>query len=280
MLTALTAKHCVIFGDDLHDVAQFISNSERQWKQQQSVRNDPSFSWDLNTGYAKACELADTGWTEGAHRLAHLLAALPPNEAEPEYEYDVTGYVPDVPLFCAGDPMHMRNDGHPQGRKPIVHLVVNAVAAGMIGANEYANYGTAITSAIGRIEATGRSVELDVVFVDSLPKHKAVLGWKVKRAGDPIDLAAVAYSIGHPAAFRRLGFALIERTPLEDDCWGYGRCGSMTQELAHMINADGAFLLGGVGEAFGACRTTEGALRFAVNQINTAAGETIVEVKE
>lgn len=280
MLTTLTPRRCIIFGDDLHDVAQFLKDSPRQWTMRQSRSNGASYDWDLNTGYAKAEELADIGWSEGAQNLAHMLGAIPPNEAEPEYTYDVAGMMPDVPLYCAGDPMHMRNDGHPQGRKPIVHLVVNAVAAGMIAARDYANYGTAITAAIGQIEATGRSVELDVVFADSLRGGTAVLGWKVKRAGDPVDLAAVAYSIGHPAAFRRLGFALIERTPREWETHGYGRCASMTEDLAHHINADGAFLLGGVGESYGSCRTLESAVKFAAQQINEAAGETLVEVRD
>lgn len=271
----------VLFGDDLHDVAQFIVGSERQWDQVSSVRNGASHSWDLNTGWAKALELADTGWSEGARDFADKLGALPPNEAEPEYSYDVAGYMPDVPLFCAGDPMHMMNEGHPQGRKPIVHLVINAVASAGIGAEEYANYGTAITAMIGQIEATGRQVELDLVFIDHLRNGMtAVLGWKVKRAGDNTDLAAVAYSIAHPAAFRRIGFALIERTPKAGESYGYGHCASLTAEHADAISASGAFLLGGVGTSYGACRTIEKAIKFAAEQINAAAGETLVTVNE
>lgn len=280
MLVANQPKLCVLFGSDLHDVAQYLETTPRLWGQRQSRTNLASYSWDLSTGYDKARQLADTGWSEGAQNLAHLLAAIPPNEAEPEYQYDVAGYMPDVGLYCAGEPMHMINEGHPQGRKPVVHLVVNAVAAGMVGAQEYANYGAALTAAVGQIEATGRSVELDVVFVDQFYGSRAIIGWKVKRAGDMVDLAAVAYSIGHPAAFRRLGFALIERTPAAWDCPGYGRCGSLTEDDAHAINADGAFLLGGVGVSRGACSTLEKAIKFAAQQINDAAGETIVEVKE
>jgi hypothetical protein len=150
----------------------------------------------------------------------------------------------------------------------------------MIGADEYRNYGAAITAMVGQIEATGRQVELDVVFVDELKHERAVLGWKVKRAGDTVDLSAVAYSLAHPAAFRRIGFAMIERTPQRNQTPGYGRCGSLTKELAETIGAGEAFLLGGVGVSSGACSSMQGALKFAAQQINKAAGETLVDVRD
>jgi hypothetical protein len=236
----------------------------------------------LATGWHKALELAHTGWTDGAVDLADMLAVLPPNEAEPEYVYDVAGYMPDVSLYCAGDPMHMRNDGHPEGRKPIVHLVINVVCSGATPANAFKNYGAAITAMIGQIEATGRRVELDCVFIDHFYQNNitAIMGWKVKRANDNVDLSAVAYSLAHPAAFRRIGFAMIERTPKSGQSHGYGSCGSLTPELAERIGAKGAFLLAGIGTNSSECRDMKGALRYAAQQINAAAGETLVTVKE
>ena len=148
----------VRFGADLHDVALWLQRTPREWSMNLSVGESATENWDLGTGYDKARQLAETGWTEGAVSFATQLAVLPPNEAEPEYTYDVAGYMPDVALYCAGDPMHMINHGHPQGRKPIVHLVINAVVASMISANEYRNYGVAITSMIEQIEATGLSL--------------------------------------------------------------------------------------------------------------------------
>lgn len=278
MIRKLTENLCVLFADDLHDAAQFLKDTPAKWRDRQSVTGSVSQSWDMATGWDRALKMAETGWSEGAQDLSNKLAILAPNEAEPEYSYDVAGYLPDVGLYCAGDPLHMRNDGHPEGRKPIVHLVVNVVCSGGIGAEEFKNYGTAVTAMIGQIEATGRQVELDLVIVDQLRHHKAILGWKVKRAGDNVDLSAIAYSLAHPAAFRRIGFALIERTPGINSTPGYGRCSGLTPELAAHINAEGAFLLGGIGESFGSCKTMAGALKYAANEINNAAGETIVEL--
>lgn len=280
MIEVNEPKVVVIFGDDLHDVAQYIKNTPRKWGSNDSVTTGASHNWDLSTGWQRAWELANTGWTEGALDLSHQLAALPPNEAEPEYTYDVAGYMPDVSLYCAGDPMHMINEGHPQGRQPIVHLVVNVVASGIVSAVEFKNYGAALTAMIGQIEATGRRVELDVVFVDQLFGSRGLLGWKVKRASDNTDLSAVAYSVAHPAAFRRIGFALIERLPRAWQTPGYGMPGAMTKDLAHYIDADGAFLLNGIGTSFGTCKTMAGALKLAATQINSAAGEELVTVNE
>lgn len=281
MLHYKQGKTLVMFADDLHDAAQFIKDTPRAWIMHSSQDSGRDYDWDLGTGWERALELANTGWTEGALDLSDKLAALPPNETEPEYTYDVAGYMPDVGLYCAGDPMHMLNAGHPEGRKPIVHLVINVVCSDMTRADAFKNYGTAITAMVGQIEASGRRVELDCVFVDHLKDGTtAIMGWKVKRAADHIDLSAVAYSLAHPAAFRRIGFAFIERTPRSCETYGYGRCASLTKELAGHIGAGEAFLLEGVGTQGSACSTVADALRLAAQQINQAAGETLVEVRE
>lgn len=270
-------KVCVVFGDDLNELASFLQTEPRQWSFNASRGNGANQNWDFGTGYKGAWKLAHTGWTAGALDIADKLTALPPNEAEPEYTLDVAGYMPDVGLYCAGEPMHMMNDGHPQGRRPIVHLVINVVCSAIVSANAFKNYGAAITAMIGQIEASGRQVELDVVAVHKLKgDNDGIFGWKVKRAGDNTDLGAVAFSIGHPAAFRRIGFALCERSPRAWESFGYGQCAGLSKELAKHIGAEEAFLLDGIGTNYLACNTLEGALKLAAQQINKAAGEELV----
>ncbi len=269
----------ILFGDDLHDVFQHISNTQQTWGRS-STSSGPSSSWDLNAGWQGALKMIESGWTEGAVDFTNGLAVLPPNEAEPEYEYDVAGYLPDVALYCAGDPMHMRNDGHPEGRKPVIHMVLNNWILAAISAKEQRNYGLAIAAMIQQIEATGRQCEVDLVFVGrGYSPGTPVVGWKVKRAGDILDFAALAFSVAHPAAFRRIGFALLERLGGKWSTSGYGYNGPLTVKEAAAIGAEGAFLLNGVGHSVGACKTVEGALRFAANEINKAAGETLVVIQ-
>lgn len=270
----------VAFGESLDAVGRWLEATPRRWTNNTSHRS-ANLGWDLNLGYDGALRMAREGWSEGALDLHNRLAGLPPPvNRHYDLKYDVGGQLPDVPRFLSGDPAHMLTRGKRVGNPPVVHLCVNNWILAMIGAQEQANYGTALVALIDRIEASGRRVELDVTFIGRQMGSKVVvLGWKVKQAGEHCDLAAVAFAVAHPGAFRRFGFAMIERSPASWSNPGYGYNLALSSEYAALIGADGALLIDGVGGASGRCRTVDGAVLYAAEQINKAAGETLVEVE-
>lgn len=280
MLVRMENNRMAVLGDSLSDAVDWLRTTPRVWSTSSSEGHHNEMSWDMCLGWQGALRMAKDGWQEGATKLATNLAVIPPNDIEPEWTYDVAGGVPDIGRFVAGEPEHMRDHGHPLGRKPTVHLVINVICAGIVGATEFINYGTAMLSMIDQLENNGRSVEVDVVTVNSFTgRGRGIFGWKVKRAGDHVNLADIAFSIGHPAAYRRFGFAMWERTPASWHSYGYGTCDKLTIADAALIDAEDAFLLDGIGTSYGRCRTLEGALQLAAEQINKAAGETLVEVE-
>jgi hypothetical protein len=277
------ADAVAFMGDELMDVAAWLKATPRCWSQSSSVRDRASDRWDLNAGYHGAERLAREGWADGARVIHNNLAVNFPNAhiKEPAWKYDVAGALPDVPRFLAGAPGPMMNHGRAKGRQPVVHIVVNVVCSANVGAKEFSNYGTALVALIDTIENSGRRVELDVAAVFSglggwSGKNKCVTAWKVKRANDPVDLAAIAFSIAHPAAFRRIMFAMVERSPSAWNTPGYGFCAKLTPELAELIDAGDAFLLDGVGEARGQCTTPAGALQLAQAQLDAAMAKRLV----
>lgn len=266
-----------IMGDSLSDVIRWLDDEPRQWRQNSS-RQRGSRDWDLGVGWEGAVKLAREGWEEGVKRIHSELTAHFPQSfvKEPPWRHDVGGALPDVPRYLQGMPDHMWDRGRAKGSKPIVHIVINTVCSAWTTAQQFVNYGAAITALIDEIEASGRRVELDIAAVfRSLGGYgrgsfTGIVGWKVKRAGEHVDLAAISFGLAHPAAFRRIQFAMIERTPTNWDTPGYGMCGGLTKAHAKLLDCERAFLLDGVGEAGSACNTAEGALNLARAQLARA----------
>lgn len=280
MLAYLQHNRQILFGDDLNDVAAFLQ-TPRMWVRQDSRNNSATDQWDLRTGYDKAAQMMRDGWSEGAQNLSHDLDGLPvPTTTHAEYRYDVAGHFPDVPRFTAGMPDHMVSRGKRIGQPPVVHIVFDGCASFMVHANDLRNFGLAIAAMVDKLEAQNNRVELDVVFSTLAKGVHMTVGWKVKQARDHMDLSAVAFSLGHPAAFRRIGFAMFERCVARAEQSNYGMPTPMTAADLPVLSAEGALLIPGIQQAMGACSTKQGALKFVVQQVNRAAGEELIKLEE
>lgn len=165
-------------------------------------------------------------------------------------------------------------------KKPVVHIVVLGSASAATTAAQFAQFGGAVAYTVDKIENSGRRVELDVLFVmenQYAPLGwRKLLGWKIKAAGDPLDLSAVAFSLAHPAALRRIGFAMFERTGGEM-VLGYGKPAPAKPEELALLDMSEAFVIEGVGTAVANGATDM--LKLVAKRINKAAGETLVEVE-
>jgi hypothetical protein len=209
-----------------------------------------------------------------------MKALPPPVNTHTKLKFDIAGHYPDVGRFVSGQPDHMLTKGKVHGKKPTVHIICNMTASSSVSAQEYLNFGTALCAIVDKLEASGRRVQLDVTFANALRIHRTVVGWNVKQPGDPLDLSAVAFSLAHPAAYRRLGFAMWERTPIGDYSPGHGRCTPLTKKDAELIDGENALILNGDGGSLSSCRTPAGAVDFVSHQLNRVAGEILVEVQQ
>lgn len=267
----------VMFGESLADVVGWLRDTPKTWRQSYS-RQDSSHEWTLGHDWDTCLRLAHDGWQEGIVQLEDSLALVSPPRNTMHYNHhDVAGEYVDPVRFAVGDPSCMVTRRKLKGHKPVVRIVYNGAASAGTSAKEMMNYGAALVNLINRIESSGRRVELDVMYASEARGHLLIYGWNVKHASDHLDLAAVAFSVAHPGAFRRFGFAMMERTPREMECNVYGY--SATMQRSHLYDGDdGALLITGIGHNPGAASTMDKALRFAAKQINEAAGETLVEL--
>lgn len=272
------ARHYRAFGESLDDVQHWLRNSPKVWRESSSTSTGRGVSWDLGVGFDGAMELARKGWSEGAKDLSDRLEAhMAPRDKEDTWRFDVAGELPDVGRFLAGDPAHMRRHGHPKGHRPILSIAVNIRLRCDIKAQAMANYGAALVAVIDRLEHTGRRVELTTTFATLCCGVRLSCGWTVKKAEDSVDLAAIAFSLAHPAASRRIGFAMYEHTT-SPSSFGYGT--DLTLREEDLVDPlPGTYCLSGVNSNAARCHTLDDAIAFVCDQINYAAGEQLVTME-
>jgi hypothetical protein len=256
--------------DSLNELGEYIHRERRTWTSRSSETHDPSRDWDLGAGYAASVEMARNGWLEGASKVQDALKAFPPATPAPEDKVDFYGHRPHVPRFCAGAPDSMIRHARDaeRGFRPVLTLGVPVNALGYVGAREMANFGVAVAQYVNQLEAQGMRVELIGMMVSQVSGRRVAHSWTIKHADQPLDLAVVAFSIGHPAMFRRLGFALRERCNAPTDPI-YGR--TMSAKVSDLINPPvGTVILNGMAEADQYAPTPEAALEYVTKQIDTA----------
>lgn len=260
--------------DSLPEMGRFIENTERDWKQNYSAKMSAGQQWDLGASFKDAVRLSQDGWLEGAKRLRKALDRIPPATVRPDVRNDFYGHTPNVPRFCAGAPdsmiRHVKDANSGAGRVLSIYVPVNAMAG--VSAEHMANFGLAVVQCLDHLEASGTRIELYGAICSRVSGVRVTHTFKIKRADQHLDLAVVAFAIGHPAMFRRLGFAARERSQVRED-FSYGM--SLGLQLADIVDpAPGSFVLNGMKDADTHARSPEAALKYVTRQIQTAIANT------
>lgn len=256
--------------DSIREAVLWIEDTTPTWRDRESVDAHAYTDWDLNAGYRGALDMARDGWIEGAQDAATSLQSFQPATYQPAKRAAVAGSIVSPSRYAAGNPRCMirRHREGTRGSGRILSLYVAVNAVGDVGATYMRNYGLAVAQYINQLEQAGTRVELHAGFCSSKGNQWMAHSFKLKDAGQPLDLAAVAFAIGHPAMFRRIGFALRERSAAH---WGGAYGGSIQLTLDHLINApSGAICLNGMQYANQNARTPEKALEYVSMQIEKA----------
>lgn len=270
MQSRIETKRARYQWDSLHEMGEWIARTPRKWPDSSSEANYGE-DWTLGANYADAVNMARNGWLEGAERAQGALKAF--NAATPHVDTktDFYGFRPHVPRFCAGAPDNMiRHTRHEAslGQGRVLTLIVPLFLSAATHARYAANFGVGVAQYVNQLESDGMRVELIGCFVQSNGKFRTSQAVTIKHADQPLDLAVVAFAIGHPAMFRRLGFALQERSDVPHDP-NYGF--PLGAKVDDVINAPpGAFILNGMNEANTHARTPEDALKYIETQIDKA----------
>jgi len=269
MQTRIDKKQARYSFDSLNELARYIADTPRTWRgASSSTSRSGGQDWDLGASFDEALSLAKLGWLEGAQRSQRALKALSNRTPSPVDRTDFYGHRPHVARYCAGAPDSMIRRASPQAGGDnvlTVYIPVNALAG--VSAQHMSNFGLAVAQYIRQLElADGKRVELHGAVCSVVSGWRVCHTWKIKDAGQPLDLAVLAFAVGHPAMFRRLGFGLRERCAAPRD-YGYGR--TVNAELSDLINPPaGAIILNGMANADQYARTLEAGVEYVERKIN------------
>lgn len=272
MREQVTGKTALYWYDSLHELGQYLEQAPVTWtaSSSQDRTHKPAQSWDLGLGYEGAVKLAKQGWLEGAQRAQEALKSFNPMTPAPVTKTDFYGYMPHVPRFCAGAPDSMIRHARPprEGFGKVLTLIVPCNAISSVGAKYMANFGLAVAQYVNQLEMDRVRINIIGLMVSQLSEYRLAHAWQIKQADQPLDLAILAFAIGHPAMFRRLGFGLRERSCVSER-YGYGSTveGRTSDVMNCPINA---YVLNGMGKANSIAKTPEAALAYIEAEINKA----------
>jgi hypothetical protein len=172
-----------------------------------------------------ALKLAENGWKEGVEKvdkLSKLIYALNPEFKRP-IAYGVAGSTPNVARAIAGNPLNMRLVEPASSRKrPVLTIVANMCESSGTKAEHITSKAATLIAVIDQIEAKGYGVEI-IALAQTNTNYRSeekgdystcyITSVKIKEAHHPMDVARLAFGIGHVGMFRRLVFA----------DWGYSQ---------------------------------------------------------
>ncbi len=204
---------------------------------------------------AEARRLAREGWHDGATRVRAIAERVKLDRPSvPQItRWDVAGAVPSVPRYLAGNPLAMRRRQPDSTRRaPVVTLVSNIAARNGTTLDQFERSAAVAAAITDRLEDAGFRVEVLGVYrgcdhtitghlKDWQAQRQTEIAFIAKRAADPLDLATLAFALGHPALSRRLCFALVQTAkPTRRDRGGMGASIALEQ---HPERPPGSFFL-------------------------------------
>lgn len=217
---------------------EFIRASESPMKAKRAEQGGAHKRRDAWTGtgsWEESLDFALNGWREGAERINAAYASLLSNVSamtmveDPVFADEGCDF--DVPMVLDGEDEHWIQwvpraiDG--AGDRRVVRIAFSLAMSGGVSVAERFRYGSCLAALCSAIEMAGHNVEL-WAYADNVcpwsegPLASACYEIPVKMAGQPFDLARVAFVAANAAAYRRHVFALWESEPCTMRI-GYGK---------------------------------------------------------
>ncbi len=264
-----------VYKQTWHDFAQFVDDIEsipQAPEAANSSNRDPDNKWSGGASWEESLELARYGWDAGTKQFVQGMAINPPTAAgvAPSRRIGVAGHSPHIPNAIVGAPNSMvaRGEDHKGGR-PIARFLVGMTFSSGVKPQFITNRGIAICSAIDELESNGVSCELEV--------HCATQGYgggnvetrvMLKHAGEPLNVARMAYVLAHAGFLRRSIFRAWEILPVWENGildGSYGRPGDVKAEDSQLFFPGGR-LHGGTSDGYSTIESASEKVAKIVNE--------------
>lgn len=177
-------------------------------------------AWDLDSFYGSesmehTLDLALNGWEEGVagvESMRKLVEAKRPPSFRPA-KFCIAGAYPNVPRAVAGDPLNMVNlalTSKRSRKKKLITLVIHIGALCYVDQQALTNRAAVLAAVVDQIEAKGFACDIIATCMSKgfgKDVFKSMVSARVKASHQPVDIARLAFALGHASMFRRFSFA-------------------------------------------------------------------------
>jgi hypothetical protein len=202
--------------DSIDSVLSVVDQPLPEGSGQSSVNHQETEVWDLSLGWKGAMSCYTGGWAEGASKALELADTLAPKPmaSRTTLQRSVVGAFPNVGAHLAGAPNAMYRVSSKQATgRPYVHLWAPISYSARVEAETAFNRGCAIVAVVDALESAGCRVKVTLVRSSTVDESdRLYMRFMVKDYGDPLDIDQLMFTAAHPAFFRRIAFALQERS--------------------------------------------------------------------
>ena len=224
--------------------------------------DDPT--WTFGVDLDGAYKISRQGWQEGRERFRNqIIDAKSTGTAKviaraAMFENDVVGSFPDIGAYLSGVPdcMMTATETGAALSTPVIEVNIAMGYLAQAGAEEIANYGSAIALLIYQLEEDGHSVQVNMIKKAKAGRDTFVTKVPAKEAGQPLDIDRLAFVIAHPAMARRILFRVMETVEGAYRSFSMAMGATVTHEDVHFPSVKAAD-----GHDYRArCKTMEGAI--------------------
>lgn len=209
-----------IYRMDFESIDEVLTHLDRDQAPRANSSSTDSHSgdaWDLGVGWQGALDAYTGGWSEGAQRAYDLAERLRPRPKSNRttLRSSVAGAFPNVGAHLAGAPNAMYQVAKKSATgRPYVHLYIPISFSSGMKAETAFDRGCAIVAVVDALETAGCRIKLTLTRTSEIGRRadRIVMRFMVKDYGDRLDIDQVIFTAAHPAMFRRIGFALQERS--------------------------------------------------------------------
>lgn len=211
--------NCVLYWDSIWSLCDDLANKPKtQRRRNFSTKKSLGEDWDLGCEWDQALSLAASGWPEGGRKVEDMMAkieSLQPHcevigeAAGLEYRFDEEGDEIDTGAFLAGDERPWI-DPKFNATKPIVRIGANMAASAGVRADTMMARGVMVAAVCRYLERAGYGTQIYLYLHESKVSLFQSATVMIKDSTEYLDPNKLAFWLAHPAAFRRIGFRMIE----------------------------------------------------------------------
>lgn len=190
----------------------------RDLSSQRSTGYDKNFTG--TSSFEEANKLMVNGWSVKAAKLNQILKTKPKQVPvqHSRMQYSVVGFQASVPRYIQGIPQNMF-DKHVETKKEKIVVINKDISYNCsYTTDQIEEYSVRALQIIQRIEATGKRVELNVIWGDT-SKYFGGFGQDVyvkvciKHPNERLNISKMAFPLVHPSFLRRMMFRFLEVCP-------------------------------------------------------------------